>query len=287
MRCSAVVAVTVMVCAIGCTSKNKQPAVDIGAATSAATEAAPSSTASSSSSSSAADESLQPAATSPAATGETSPQYAPDDAAAKAALTELARKASAAAYDATYAFATSGTTGTVRIVAAPPRYRVDLASGSKTAQFYQIGIGAVNCTVPAGKVAECALVAKAGQPIPEAADPGVQHIFTDGLDALARQPEGFAVSPLVDATALPAMPAGRCFHIERLADLAPVSPGAVAPPGEGFESGDYCFDPASGVLTSVRVATGTLTLQTAPTAPANADFTPPAAPQQLPASPSS
>ncbi|MDQ1709468.1 MAG: hypothetical protein QOG49_853 [Frankiaceae bacterium] len=287
MRCSAVVAAIAVVCAVGCTSKSKEPPpVAVGDATSATTgspEPEPSSSASSSAGSAASAASAASAgsaasiAPSPSASGT-------DDPAAKAALTARAKKAAGAAYDATYVFATGGTTGTVRIVAAPPRYRVDLVSGARTAEFYQIAIGAVNCTVPAGKSAECALVAKPGQPIPDAVDPGVQHLFTDGLDALARHPEGFAVAALPDASPLPGLAPGQCFHIERLADLAPVSPGTVPAPGEGFESGDYCFDPASGVLTSVRVATGTLTLQKPPAAPVDADFTPPATPQQLSAS---
>ena len=48
------------------------------------------------------------------------------------------------------------------------------------------------------------------------------------------------------------------------------------PEGKGFEAGDYCFDPASGVLTSAAVAAGTLTLTKPPGKPAEVDFTPPA-----------
>lgn len=196
-------------------------------------------------------------------------------------LTALAAKAAAAAYAATYDFSTAGTKGQLRIYAAPPRYRVDIVIGPQTAQFYRITAGTVSCGLQVGKPATCALVASPGAKVPDVFDPGVQRLFTEGLDALAKDPAGYAIAALPDASAAPGVPGGKCFHIERLADLKTVSPGAVTAPGKGFETGDYCFDPATGVLTAVQVATGTITLTKAPAKPADADFAPPATPQPL------
>lgn len=214
------------------------------------------------------------------ATVDVAPNPTNDPAQAKP-LAALAAKAAAASYDATYDFNTQSTKGLLRIFAAPPNYRVDVAVGPQTAQFYRIHLGTVSCGLRPDKPASCALVAAPGAPVPAVFDPGVQRLFADGLDALAKDPAGYAIAGLTDSSAAPGVPAGKCFHVERLADLKAVSPGVVPAPGKGFESGDYCFDPASGVLTAVRVATGTLTLTKAPTKPTDADFIPPAVAQPL------
>lgn len=212
------------------------------------------------------------------------PVNKPEDA---KALTTLATKAAKASYDATYDFNAVRAKGLVRIVAAPPSFRVDFSIGPQAVAIYQIAVGTVSCGTSQDKPVTCALVSGPGEKIPSAFDPGVQRLFTNGLEALAKDPTGYAISGLPDGTGKPGIPVGKCFHVERLADLKTVSPDAITVPGQGFESGDYCFDPASGVLTSVKVTSGTLALTKAPTKPAAADFTPPASPRPLAPPPSS
>ncbi|MEO6714319.1 MAG: hypothetical protein ABIM89_12930 [Mycobacteriales bacterium] len=269
MRSRLLAAVVVAgVVATGCTNKEKsdEPAVVGGAS---ATIRVPESAAG-----------TAPPAREPTPSASATPAPSNDPTAAKA-LTALAKRSAAAAYDASYDFAARGTRGVIRIVADPPFYRVDLSAGPARVQFYDIAVGRVSCGLAQGKPPSCALVAKPGEKVPDAFNPGVQELFINGVDALAKKPDGFAISPLPAASPAAGVPVGTCFHVERLADLEPVSPGTVTPPGEGFESGDYCFDPATAVLTSVRVATGTLRLRKAPTEPVDADFTPPATPMPL------
>ena len=196
-------------------------------------------------------------------------------------LAGLARTAAAASYDATYDFEarTAGDKGVIRIVTLPPsRYRVDIVSGGRTAQIYSTEDGVVSCALKAGTQTTCVRVAGKGDPVPEVFDPGVQHLFTTGPAALASNPQGYDVRSLPDAPAAGDLPGGKCFHVERIADLQPVSPGTVTPEGEGFETGDYCFDEASGVLVSATVTSGALTLSKLGPAPTAAAFTPPATP---------
>lgn len=249
------------IAATGCTDgKAQPPKTDSTRATSAAVTLDPSSSA---------------ASPTPSKPPENNP-------AAAAALGKIAGKSAAAAYDGTYDFNAARAQGILRIVADPPQFRVDITSAGRLAQFFQIGLGTVSCAKSQDKPVVCALVAKPGEKVPDVFDPRVQRLFTDGLDALAKNPDGYSVSALPDMIGAAAgVPAGKCFHVSRLADLATVSPGMVTDPGRGFETGDYCFDPASAVLTSVRVATGTLTLRKAPAVPTDADFTPPATPQPL------
>ncbi len=201
---------------------------------------------------------------------------------AAAELAALAGRAAKASYDATYDFTASTvrSRGTLRIVAAPPRFRVDIALGPASVQFYQLPIGAVTCRVPAaGAASICDLVAKPGAAVPDAFDPGVQRLFTTGLDALARDPAGFAITSIEGAP--PSGTPSRCFRVIRLADLQPVTPGTVTPPGKGFDTGDYCFEPATAVLTAAHVTSGSLTLQSVGAPPGDAAFTPPAKPRPL------
>lgn len=204
--------------------------------------------------------------------------------AAQQQLAALARKAAAASYDATYDFdaKVTGGKGAIRIVAMPPSYRVDVISGGNTAQFFDTTDGVVSCAVKRGQPTTCLLVATQGQPVPEVFDPGVQHLFTTGPAALSSNPEGYDVRSLPDAPPAGDVPGGKCFHVERLADLQTVSPGTVTPAGEGFETGDYCFDETSGVLVSAKVTSGTLTLAKLGPKPTAKDFEPPAKPVPLP-----
>ena len=124
--------------------------------------------------------------------------------------------------------------------------------------------------------ATCLLVARPGEPIPPTFDPGVQHLFSDAVRELAKDPSAYTVSALADVPAIAAVPAARCFRVERVG-----SPQAGdAGPG-GFETGDYCFA-ERGLLTSVRVATGDLVLVRVGRAPTSKDFAPPATPAVLP-----
>jgi hypothetical protein len=213
-----------------------------------------------------------------------SPSVSGGPSAAQQRLAELASKTVAASYDATYEFEarTTGGKGSIRILALPPNYRVDVISGDNTAQFYEIETGVVSCFVTKGKPATCLLAAKKGEPVPELFDAGAQRLFTSGLEALATNPQGYDVRALPDAPAANGQPVGTCFHVERLADLQTVSPGTVTPEGEGFESGDYCFDQATGVLTSAAVTSGTLKLSKLGATPTAKDFQPPVKPVPLP-----
>lgn len=215
-----------------------------------------------------------------------SPSATGGPSAAQQRLAELASKTVTASYDATYDFEakTAGGKGSIRILALPPNYRVDVISGESTAQFYEIETGVVSCFVTKGKPATCVQAAKKGEPVPDLFDAGAQRLFTSGLEALAANPQGYDVRALPDAPAANGQPVGTCFHVERLADLQTVSPGTVTPEGEGFESGDYCFDQATGVLTSAKVTSGTLTLTKLGSTPTAKDFQPPAKPVPLPSS---
>lgn len=266
MRRSLVLVSIVVVAAAGCSSK-KDPAPQV--------DSTRSQTAGGSDAASASAAAPAGAQASPS----TPPVNNPADA---KALAGFAAKSATASYDATYSFSAARAKGVLRIVASPPLFRVDITSGSRLAQFFQIDAGTVSCAKSQDKPVVCALVAGPGEKVPDVFDPRVQRLFTDGLEALAKDPGGYAISAKPDAPSSTAgVPVGRCFAVVRLADLQPVSPGAVTAPGKGFETGGYCFDPKSAVLTSVSVATGDLALTKAPAVPTAADFTPPATPQPL------
>jgi hypothetical protein len=227
----------------------------------------------------------EPRATTPT-TMASSPSPTPlptGDPAATAELVTIASKAAKAKYDATYEFLASNVRakGTLRIYASPPRYRVDITIGQGTLQFFELPSGAISCQTPTGGSARCSVVAKAGEQAPDSSDPGVQRLFTEGLDALARDPEGFAITRIARSESS-GVAKDDCFRVIRLADLAPVTAGTVTAPGKGFDTGDYCFDKASSVLTAAQLASGSLTLQTQGPPPGDEAFEPPATPQSLP-----
>ncbi len=202
-------------------------------------------------------------------------------------LAELAGLAASASYDVTYALdARTGDKGTIRIVAAPPSYRVDVTvGGGKPSTFIDRDGTVVSCTSTAGK-ASCFLVARPGEQVPELFDPGVQRLFSDAVADLAANPERYAVqtssaTPLNDA---------ECFDVRRVEPSASGSASA-SPPSlptadpTGFETGRYCFG-ADGVLTRLEVSTGTLTLASRGPTPLPTAFDPPATPIALPDLPS-
>ena len=202
-------------------------------------------------------------------------------------LAGLAGLAATASYDVTYDLAArSGGEGTIRIVAAPPSYRVDVALGGTPSTFIQRAGTVVSCTTAAGR-ASCFLVARPGEPVPDLFDPGVQRLFSDAVTDLAANPAAYAV----DVVTPSASPGGRveCFDVRRLEPTEDESASSGALPTSdptGFETGQYCFG-SDGVLTRLAVSTGTLTLKARGPAPTASLFDPPATPVALPDLPSS
>ncbi|HVF19569.1 MAG TPA: hypothetical protein VNA14_04935 [Mycobacteriales bacterium] len=213
------------------------------------------------------------------------PQVEPSDSlsAPQQRLAELAGLAAAASYDVTYALtAASGDKGTIRIVAAPPSYRVDVTLGGEPATFIQRDGTVTSCTRKAGR-ASCFLVARPGEPVPDLFDPGVQRLFSDAVAELATHPDDYAVESIPAESAPPA-DQGECFDVRRVAASTSASTAPAADP-TGFETGQYCFGP-DGVLTRLDVTTGTLTLESRGAAPTESLFVPPATPVALPDLPS-
>ena len=193
-------------------------------------------------------------------------------------LAELAHLAATASYDATYSLrAASGDAGSIRIVVAPPSYRVDVAlTGSAPSLYFQRAGTAVSCSTKASRPS-CFLVARPGEPVPELFDPGVQRLFSDAVADLAARPERYVV--LRAASSAPSQPPGtECFDVRRV-DESPAAAPVTDP--TGFETGQYCFG-TDGVLTRLAVSTGTLTLTKRGPAPTAAVFEPPATPVALP-----
>ena len=231
--------------------------------------------------------------------GDPSPTPSGDpEAAARGRLAVLAQKTADGEYDATYRFVQrpSNATGSIRIRQVPPQYRIDVTSKG-TASFLSLTTGVVSCTVKA-QGSTCFLVARPGEEVPALFDPGVQRLFRDAVEELAKNPNGYRVSeftPPLDtseptppvtltpqspgATPTPSpepLPVGVCFSVER---LATPSPGTVA---AGFEDGTYCFA-ERGVATRIEVKSGVLELVALGGAPDATWFAPPARVQQLPA----
>ncbi|MCA1824527.1 MAG: hypothetical protein LC640_09755 [Frankia sp.] len=204
--------------------------------------------------------------------------------AAQQHLVAVAQAAASATYTATYSFAEPATkdTGTIRIAAAPPQYRVDIATAGKTATFIASRRGTYSCASSraATKKPTCLLVARPGEPVPDTFDPGIEHLFSDAVIELAGNPTHYSVAELAPRVGGGAVPFARCFRVNRSGSA---QPSPVNDPA-GFETGDYCFAD-QGVLVSARVATGTLLLIRLGPAPAAREFTPPAPAAVLPSLP--
>ena len=218
---------------------------------------------------------------------------------ARGRLTVLAQKTADGQYDATYRFVQrpSDATGTIRIRQVPPQYRIDVTSKG-TASFLSLHTGVVSCTVKA-EGSSCFLVAQPGEEVPPLFDPGVQRLFRDAVQELAKNPNDYRVAevtpplattpptPTAAATLTPAspgatatpspepLPTGVCFAVER---LSTPSPGTAA---AGFENGTYCFA-EEGVATRIEVQSGVLELVALGGQPNSTWFAPPAKVQQLP-----
>ncbi len=217
---------------------------------------------------------------------------------AQVRLAELAGLAARASYDATYDLdARSGDRGTIRIVAAPPSYRVDVSlRGAEPSIYIQKAGTVVSCRLKSG-TASCFLVARPGEPVPEIFDPGVQRLFSDAVADLAADPAGYAVEELPSSASAEGVPPASCFDVRRQNSAAITSgpsstpsagggatPSASADPA-GFETGQYCFAD-DGLLTRLAVSTGALVLLSRGPAPTSALFDAPARPAALPDLPS-
>ncbi len=204
-------------------------------------------------------------------------------------LATLAGNAARASYDATYDFTepTTKAGGTIRIATAPPSYRVDIRNTktpTTTAVFITTPTGTVSCTLRDRAKPSCFLVARPGEEVPATFDPGVQRLFSDAVADLSEHPERYAVAPIAPSPARGAVPAAECFRVDLLQRPTTTPGGAGKPPG-GFETGDYCLA-EQGLLTSLRVTSGTLTLSRLGPKPTPAVFTPPVPPVSLPPLPS-
>jgi hypothetical protein len=116
----------------------------------------------------------------------------------------------------------------------------------------------------AATVSTCVRVAGHGGALPAAADPRVEHAFTDWLDVLTDRDVAISVTA---AQTLPGA-RGACFSVE------PTAVSLVS----AIDAGIYCYD-SDGTLTGVRCAFGTLLLATAAgPAPASVTLPGPVAP---------
>lgn len=172
-------------------------------------------------------------------------------AAPASARAELAARA-AAAQDLVgvtlYTLTTAGRQDrTVMVVrAADGGWRVDIPGGALG------GTVDISIVATAGERYQCRLATPPERggcvPVSElaaAADPRVQHLFTDWLEVLTDRSAAVAVS----AAAPPAGVGGRCFAVQ------PSSASLVAP----LDAGVYCFD-TDGTLTGAQLELGQLTL---------------------------
>ncbi|GAA4910024.1 hypothetical protein LX16_2781 [Stackebrandtia albiflava] len=134
-------------------------------------------------------------------------------------------------------------------VALDGSWRVDVPGGAHGGRrdVTMIGNkrGVFQCEL--GERRECVAVAAAGEPVPSAADPLVQHPFTDWLDLLLDRRNPFSIAA-VDAPEDVDEP-GACFSVERNA----VTVAAPIPPTV------YCLR-EDGVITWIESSFGTLRL---------------------------
>lgn len=183
-------------------------------------------------------------------------------------LARLASKVAANRYDAVYGFEAPATrdVGTLRILASPPNYRVDITNRGTTSMFIVTPARTVSCSITPQNKRSCFLVARAGEEVPDIFDPGVQHLFSDAVEDLGANPLAYAVTRAPNVRLPGGLPDGYCFDVRRLAPVAGEDP-------VGFETGRYCFA-EQGVLTLLAVTTGRITLRRLGAAPAAAQFNP-------------
>jgi hypothetical protein len=179
----------------------------------------------------------------------------PPTAAPLDARTQLAGRAAAAKdrrFSAGYVLAQPGQPPrtVTAMLAADGGWRVDIQGGvlGGTADVAVIGLrdGLYECVL--GPAGWCVKAAPPGGALPIAADPRIQHLFTDWLDVFIDRQVAVSVAR---APPLPGV-TGDCFSLE------PTAVSLVAP----LDAGIYCFA-ADGTVAGARTASGTLALATA------------------------
>jgi hypothetical protein len=215
--------------------------------------------------------------------GDVAPSPTPN--AARARLAELAAKLTAATYDARYTFTAPAAeaSGTLRIVAAPARLRLEIAGKTNVATFLDDAGRKIACDQPVGKSATCLLVAGPGEEAPAQFDPGIQRIFGEAARDLAENPGSYGVTAITALPATAAIPGSECFQVQRIVPTA--IPSGVGGAQAGFETGQYCFATETGVITGAKVPDGALLLTSLQLTVPPTAFNPPASPVPL-ASPS-
>lgn len=169
-------------------------------------------------------------------------------------------------YTAEYRFGPPGgaPAGSARVVRTPSGVRFDVlhpaTGGTLRHTTVAVRSGAVRYRCVLTDTAGGCVGVDAGGAGDSAAE-RLQHVFDDWLAVLTSRTAALSVAPVP----APAGVAGRCWSVEAVA-------ASLDPP---VDPGLYCFD-ASGVLTAVRLAAGTLTLVAAGAAPGGVEL--PAAP---------
>jgi hypothetical protein len=173
----------------------------------------------------------------------------------------LAARAAAAAdrrFTAVYTLATQGRDerSVVVTTAADGTWRVDVPGaalgGTADVAIAQIEGGIFQCSLrtDARPVdSTCVKVADQGKKVPNRFDPGVQHVFTDWLDAFTDRQAPIAVSA---ARRLDGV-TGTCFAIESISASLEIP----------VDTGIYCYSD-SGQLTGARAGFGTLRIAAEP-----------------------
>lgn len=214
-------------------------------------------------------------------TGDSSAQPPPDPpstpspsrADARAELAALAAAAQDRHLVASYTLSAAGRADrTVQVTSARDgTWRVDIPGGAlggtADVSMAQTAEGIFQCALPSAQRIEpagCVRVGKPGGSVPSAADPRVQHPFTDWRQVLTDRRAPLSVSaskPLPGA-------GGSCFAVDSTS-------ASLSPP---LDVGIYCYQ-ADGTLTGARLAYGTLVLAGSPaTGPATIQLPGPVVP---------
>lgn len=181
------------------------------------------------------------------------------------ALAALAERGAAADFTARYALdSTDGPDATVQVFKRDSRYRVDITQHGITAQLMTTAKGLVSCQ-RRGVAADCFLVAGPGERLPALLDPGLQRIFTTGLELLAADHESVHVRRAEPLPSSSTGPAASCFAVS----------------GEGIDDGEYCLL-GSGIPARAVFSAATLELLATGAAPSWEAFHPPVKPTPLP-----
>ncbi|MBX5447837.1 MAG: hypothetical protein IRZ27_04880 [Acidothermus cellulolyticus] len=190
------------------------------------------------------------------------------------ALRAAAARAQHASYTATYrALGTSPPrSGTVAVYRTPDAVRLDVTeTGAAALRILVTAQGTFSCTLPGPptppptgtSAPACVTLAGPTSTVPPSLDPGLQHVFTSTLEALAGSDD-----VRVAGTPEPRTIAGysaTCFAVTFAAASIARTPGT------------YCFT-ADGILAAAIFRSSSITLVTVDGAPVPGDF-------QLPASP--